>query len=249
MYPAAYPILLLTALVVGGYLLRRNQTTLTLEPEQRIGIGIAAFCGAMVGAKLPFLLWDWEGLMSGMAWLSNGKTIMCGIVGAYFSVEVAKWLLNIRTKTGDSFAVPVAAAVAIGRLGCFAAGCCYGVPTNLPWAITFPTVDAIARHPTQIYESLFHASMALLLYVLQKRRVLQGQLVKLYIIAYLLYRLLTEFIRPEAEFWLGLTSYQWFAIVLIPVFLGLWIVDLRKAPRTLDQTTDPQTPETAQKPI
>jgi hypothetical protein len=62
----------------------------------------------MIVAKLPFLLSDWEGLLSGTAWLSHGKTIMCGIVGGYFGIEVAKWALDIRVKTGDTFAAPVA---------------------------------------------------------------------------------------------------------------------------------------------
>ena len=51
---------------------------------------------------------------------------MCGIVGGYFGVELAKWTLDVRIKTGDTFAVPVAVGVAIGRVACFVGGCCYG---------------------------------------------------------------------------------------------------------------------------
>ena len=115
----------------------------------------------MIGAKLPFVLADWEGLASGRAWFENGKTIVFGLVGGYFGVELAKALLGVRVKTGDSFAVPVAAALAIGRLGCFVAGCCHGTVTTLPWGVDFG--DGLRRHPTQLYESAFHLTAALVL--------------------------------------------------------------------------------------
>lgn len=242
MLPIAYPFILLLAILTGGFLLRRSQSDLRLSAAQRSGIGVAAFCGAMIGAKLPFVIWDLEGLRSGAAWFSNGKTIMCGIVGAYFAVEVAKYTLGVKTKTGDSFAVPVAITVAIGRLGCFAAGCCYGTPTELPWGIRFPNVDALARHPTQLYESIFHGTAAVTMVFLQRNGLFKGQLVKLYIIAYLAYRLLSEQIRPEPRFWMGLTSYQWFAIILIPIFLLLWWRD-SFSNHTEDLPTELQNPE------
>ncbi len=176
----------------------------------------------MLGAKLPFVFSDWDAFQSGAAWFSDGKTIMTGLVGGYAGVVAAKWSLRVRTRTGDSFAVPVAAAVAIGRLACFVAGCCFGTPTNLPWGVVFPNVDSQSRHPTQLYESVFHLGAALVLYQLLRRGLLRGQLIKLYILAYLAYRLATEFIRPEARLWAGLTGYQWAALVLAPIFVALW---------------------------
>ncbi len=218
---------MLTAVTVGGLLLRRSQRALPLATDQRIAIGLAAFCGAMLGAKLPFVLSDWSGLLSGVAWLSSGKTILCGLVGAYASVELAKWTLKIRTKTGDSFVVAAAVAVAIGRLGCLVAGCCYGTPTNLPWAMRCALIDDVPRHPTQLYESLFHASLALLMLQLQRHGIWKGQLAKFYILSYCVYRLGSEFLRPEAHIALGLTGYQWFALACLPVFAFLWWHDAK----------------------
>src|SRR5262245_3680229 len=111
-----YALVMLAAIVVMSLLLRRWQAKLPLAWWEKLGIGVGGFCGAMIGAKLPFVLSDWTGLVSGTAWLSDGKTILCGIVGGYLGVEVAKWTLDIRIKTGDTFAVPVAVAVAIGRV-------------------------------------------------------------------------------------------------------------------------------------
>lgn len=214
-----------TALMAGWLLSRRSQQSLPLSRLERLGIATGAFCGAMVGAKLPFLLTDWRGMVSGAAWFSDGKTIVLGLVGGYFGVEIAKWVLQVRTKTGDSFAVPVAVAVGIGRLACFHAGCCHGTETTVPWGCDFG--DGLQRHPTQLYEAAFHLGMSGLLAWFGYRGWFRGQLVKLYIIAYLLFRLLTEAIRPEPVLVVGLTAYQVAALILLPVFIALWRHDAR----------------------
>ena len=221
--PWTYPALMLLSLLTAVILSRGSQAALGLARAQRLGIALGAFCGAMIGAKLPFVLADWEGLKSGRAWFDGGKTIVLGLVGGYFGVELAKWAMNVRTKTGDSFAVPVPAAVAVGRVGCFVGGCCYGRETSLPWGVNFG--DGLARHPTQLYETIFHATMALILAWMRSRGLLRGQLIKLYIIAYLVYRFFTEFLRPEPQIFAGLTGYQWASIAFVPVFAGLWVRD------------------------
>jgi phosphatidylglycerol---prolipoprotein diacylglyceryl transferase len=219
-----YTALMLLAGVVCAWLLRRSQSQLDLLWWQKISLGVGAFIGAMIGAKLPFALADWEGLKSGLVWFSHGKTILSGLVGGYLGVEYTKWCFGIRIKTGDTFAVPVAVGVAIGRIACFFGGCCYGRPTDLPWGCVFPNAGEphVARHPTQLYEALFHLSLAVVLFSLQRRGLFRGQLMKLYILIYLGYRFATEWIRPEPEFVMGLTAYQVAIAFLIPVFVILW---------------------------
>lgn len=220
-----YAALMTCSIVTAVALTRRTQQSLQISNGERLGIGLGAFCGAMIGAKLPFLLTDLPGLASGTAWIDNGKTIVFGIVGGYFGVEAAKWALDLRVKTGDTFAVPVAAAVAIGRLACFSAGCCYGTRTELPWGVDF--LGDGPRHPTQLYEFAFHTTAALVLAWPGSRGIFRGQLIKLYIIAYLMFRIATEWIRPEPLLWWGLTGYQWACAALVPVFVALWIHDRR----------------------
>ncbi|HVX09654.1 MAG TPA: prolipoprotein diacylglyceryl transferase family protein [Pirellulales bacterium] len=224
----AYPAVM-TAAVTTAYLLsRRRQKPLPLNAGQRLGLALGAFCGSMIGAKLPFVLSDMPGLLSGSAWFDNGKTIVFGLVGGYFGVELAKWALDIRIKTGDSFAVPVAVGVALGRLACFVGGCCYGVHTSLPWGVDFGDGP---RHPTQLYETVFHLSAAAVLAFMEDHDVCRGQRIKLYIMAYLVYRLATEFIRPEPRLWWSLTGYQWACLACLPIFALLWLRD-RRAMRT-----------------
>src|SRR5207248_8358337 len=140
---------------------------------------LGAFLGGVLGAKLPFAFaggGDWFA----DAWLADGKTVTTGLVGAYLGVELAKWLLGVRGKTGDAFALPLALALAVGRWGCFFHGCCCGVPTTLPWGVDFG--DGIPRHPTQAYESLFHLAMALLLVATFRYDRFAGNRLKLYLI-------------------------------------------------------------------
>jgi phosphatidylglycerol:prolipoprotein diacylglycerol transferase len=224
--PLAYPLLMGLSLMVAALLSRGSQKSLGLSGKERLAIAFGAFCGAMLGAKLPFVLADWEGLKSGQAWFDGGKTIVLGLVGGYFGVELAKWSMNVTIKTGDSFAVSVPAAVAIGRIACFMGGCCYGKETLLPWGVNFG--DGLKRHPTQLYETMFHASMAMILAWMRSRGMFRGQLIKLYIITYLIYRFVTEFLRPEPQIFAGLTGYQWATIALVPVFVGLWARDARR---------------------
>jgi prolipoprotein diacylglyceryltransferase len=135
-------------------------------------------------------------------------------------VEVTKLALGVRVKTGDGYALPLAAALAVGRWGCFFNGCCYGAPTQLAWGVDF--IGDGLRHPTQIYESLFHAAMAMTLWYLADRDWLRFQRLKFYLIAYCCYRFATEFIRPEPIFATGLTFYQWFTLVFAMGLMLQW---------------------------
>ncbi len=220
-YQAIMGVAMVAALIISRF----SQRELTITRWERVGILLGAFCGAMISAKLPYLFGDFDALASGVAWFQNGKTILLGLVGGYAGVELAKWTLDVKTKTGDSFALPVAVAIGIGRLGCFRAGCCYGQPSQLPWAVVFPAVDSLPRHPTQLYETLFHLSAAVAIVALRRRGLFPGQLIKLYILSYAVYRFLTEFIRPEQQVLGNLTMYQWLSLGIIFLFSVLWYLD------------------------
>src|SRR5262249_49509438 len=143
--------------------------------------------------------------------------------------------LDVRVKTGDTFALPLALALAVGRWGCFFNGCCYGVETDLPWATWFYTDGPQGPrwalcHPTQVYESLFHLTLAGVRLLVLRPRVLPRQHLKVYLIAYGVSRFLTEFIRPEPRGLLGLTFYQGVSLVLIAGLSVQWYFDRRREP-------------------
>ena len=210
-----YAAIMIVAVATGVLLFVRTREPLGLKLWQKSGLALGAFCGGMIGAKLPFVLADWQGLVGGTAWLDDGKTIMSGLLGGYLGVQTAEWVMDLKVNLGDSLAVPLAAAIGLGRLACFCGGCCYGVVTTLPWGIDFG--DGVPRRPTQLYEAFFHLAAAVVLYRLCAQ-VLRGRLIRVYLVSYFVYRFASEFIRPEPALWLGLTGYQWAALVLAPVF-------------------------------
>lgn len=142
-----------------------------------------------------------------------------------------KLLLGIKAKTGDGLAAPLAVALAIGRWGCFVNGCCAGQETSLPWCVNFG--DGVCRHPTQIYESLFHAVWAVILIRLGQRDMLRYQRLKLYLLAYCGFRFAIEFIRIEQK-WLGPLTYYQVIVAGFALFLtGQWFVDSLRVRREI----------------
>jgi prolipoprotein diacylglyceryltransferase len=223
---AYYSVFMFAALAVF-LLVRRfvpKPPALAREPLlHRILLGMFAFVGGAFGAKLPFVLGAADGPFSLVGWLSDGKTIMTGLIGAYLGVELGKLILGVRAKTGDTFALPLACALAVGRWGCFFNGCCFGRETALPWGHDFG--DGVCRHPTQAYESVFHLSMAVVLWFCVRHRLFVNNQLKLYLIAYGVYRFLSEFIRPEPVVLLGLTFYQWASVALVVGLAVQWYFD------------------------
>lgn len=231
-----HSLCMLAAMVVAFALYRHNRSALPLSKDHQRFIAVAACLGALIGSKLPFLIdRDWQGLSPWTSWLTDGKTVLGGLLVGYLAVEATKWYLGIRIRTGDAFAVPIAAALCIGRIGCFFGGCCYGLPTELPWGVCFHAADGehlLPRHPTQLYESLFHGLCLVLLVAISTKSIasnqeahrllgsLQGHHLKLYLLAYLAFRFMTEWIRPEPIFAWHMTAYQ-IACILFAVLLGL----------------------------
>lgn len=230
-----YAIIMLLAIMSALMLVQKRQQRLTLNDQQRVTIGLSAFLGAMLGAKLPFLLdRDWSGVVSPTLWLSDGKTILGGIFGGYVAVEVAKRICSIHVKTGDSFALPMAVSVAIGRIGCFVAGCCFGCVTEFPLGMRFDVAkdpDGLCRHPTQLYECAFHLLCAIFIVVAEKYKWMKGNRLKVYLLCYLLYRFVTEWIRPEPITSIGLTTYQVACLVLATCLIGLWLSEQANSDR------------------
>ena len=128
----------------------------------------------MAGRRYPvYLLVLWLGAVAGAYGLGSlnvalagvageGRSILGAIVGGVIVAEIYKAIFGVRGSTGAVLVLPLAVAIAIGRIGCFLAGLpdyTYGTPSDLPWAVDFG--DGIHRHPVQLYESLTMALFAL----------------------------------------------------------------------------------------
>ena len=163
--------------------------------------------------------------------------------GFLLALPVGLWMIRRKklpvAKVADIFALGVALGLVFGRMGCFMAGCCHGLPTDLPLGVTFFEPACLARplgvplHPTQLYSS----GLALLLFGLlwlQKRRWkrFDGQVVLSFILLYSAGRFLIEFVRGDnrGEFFGGaLSSSQLIALPLVVISLVLLIWLARRA--------------------
>ncbi len=213
----AYAIMMVVATLVAAWFVSRHQRSLAISSGDRWAILASAFVGATFAAKLPFLLFGQWQYIGWTSWLGDGKTLLWGLAGGYAGVEISKSMLGIRTRTGDTFVVGVASAISLGRIGCLLFGCCYGSPTDLPWGIAFEMAEdggTLLRHPTQIYESIFHAGFAVVASIGISRLWISGNWMPVYLLTYCCYRFGTEWIRPEPRLAAGFTFYQWSAIFI-----------------------------------
>jgi prolipoprotein diacylglyceryltransferase len=212
-HPAFHTLFEVLAYAVG-YLLysrSRRQSGDFLPDEQRWIIIAAAAIGALLGSRIlgileqaPRIAITWRTFLQ-----PGGKTIVGGLLGGWIAVELTKRIRGIHSRTGDLFAIPLCIGIAIGRIGCLLAGLAddtYGTPTSLPWAIDFG--DGIPRHPTQLYEILFLILLAAILHRYNQRPRPEGATFRLFLFAYLAWRLLIDFIKPQPLIH-GLNLIQW----------------------------------------
>jgi len=198
-----------------GYLRRRGGDTVT--EEERGWVILAAALGALAGSRLLAAIADlpaFPGEWRRPAYWLHGKTVVGGLLGGWIGVELAKRRAGIRARTGDLFAAPLAAGIAVGRIGCFLAGPgdhTAGNPTSLPWGIAVG--DGVRRHPAALYEVAF---LLLLLPLLLRvgRTGPSGAAFRLFAGAYLSFRLAVDFVKPDPPpFAGGLSAIQWACVL------------------------------------
>jgi prolipoprotein diacylglyceryltransferase len=212
----AHPVFEVLAYTGGFqlYLLRRRRYTSqqAVSFDQIMWILVGCVLGALIGSKL--LAWAESPADYARAAAENplallgGKTIVGGLLGGWIGVEIVKKILGVTTSTGDAFVFPLILGMSIGRIGCFLTGLpdhTHGVHTNLPWAVDFGDGP---RHPTQLYEIAFLLMLGLWLALRARRPHRNGQLFRLFMLGYLLFRFFIEFIKPSEKPWLGLSAIQ-----------------------------------------
>ncbi len=190
--------------------------------EQRLRLGplaVAGLLGGALWAKALEFAFHAEAFAHGtwQAALFSGRTIVGGFVGGALAVAWARRRLGLAGRRGNLLAAPIALGLAIGRIGCFLGGCCYGTPTALPWGVDFG--DGVPRHPTQLYEAAFALVALVALRVLRGRVSTPGRLFGGLMIAYFAFRFAEEFLRDEARVALGATPYQLAALVALVYFV------------------------------
>jgi phosphatidylglycerol---prolipoprotein diacylglyceryl transferase len=193
----------------------------------------AAVAGAAIGSRILF--WFEDPRLTAAHWhdaiyLMSGKTIVGGLIGGLIAVEWVKRIIGEKVSTGDLFAAPIALGLAIGRIGCFLGGLpdnTYGTPTSLPWGVDFG--DGVPRHPTQLYESVFALGLFLFLLRMMNRPHRNGDVFKMFMVAYISWRLAVDFWKPGIRI-AGLSGIQWACAAMLVYYgrdIGSWIQQWR----------------------
>jgi phosphatidylglycerol---prolipoprotein diacylglyceryl transferase len=208
-----YGVLVATGVLIGVYFARSQASRAGLDPEKIWNLGIYTILVSLLLAKiwLVFSEWDYYSTHTreifSMQTFQSGGTFYGGIVGAILTIVLYTYVQKMPLLSVMDIGVTgLALGHSIGRLGCFAAGCCYGKPTSLPWAIKFtnPIAAQIAGtplgvhlHPTQLYEAFAEFLNFLILIWLGRRQSFRGQMIGTYFLLYGFERGTIEFFRGD----------------------------------------------------
>lgn len=188
---------------------------------------IAGFAIAFGAIGSRVLTWDVSRQVSLADWWGNGdRSILAGLVGAWFGVHLGKRLTGYRESTGDLLAPAVALALVIGRIGCLLTEL-PGTPTGGTWGIVLTPAQAallggpsgVGLHPSFAYEIAFHAIAFAVIWRFRDRLPHSGDLFVCYVTAYALFRFGVEFLRGNEVLWLGMSRPQWFLLAVLPLLV------------------------------
>lgn len=241
----SYGVLLAAAYLIGLQLGVVRARRAGVDPARIMDLGIYLIIAALVGAKLMLIAVDWEYFRAQprelLSLVRAGGVFYGGLIAA---VAVGLWLVR-RYKlppwsTADLMAPGIALGHVVGRLGCLMAGCCYGRPTDVAWAITFTdplaatnvgTPLGIPLHPTQLYDAGAElVILGLLLVTERKGRPFAGRTFWMYMLLYGVSRFVIEFYRGDANrgtVLAGLSTSQFVSLLLVPASL-LMLAYLRR---------------------
>jgi phosphatidylglycerol:prolipoprotein diacylglycerol transferase len=211
------------------------------DPQKIMDMALYVLIGAIVGSRGLYVLISREEFTGNpfqvlFIW-KGGLVFYGGLVGG---ILVVIWYTRrygmALLKTLDIYAPAMALGHAVGRIGCFSAGCCYGRPTPLPWAVTFTHPASLAPlglplHPVQLYECFSLFLIFALLMKLRRWQSFNGQLAWTYLFLYASARFILEFFRGDPRGFLfdgALSTSQFLGVLVAPVAAFFWWRGWRK---------------------
>jgi phosphatidylglycerol---prolipoprotein diacylglyceryl transferase len=248
----SYGVLLAASYILGLWLAMRRARAWGLDPNRVLDLGIYIIIAALIGAKLLLVVVDFEQFRASwqdiLTLARSGGVFYGGLITA---VLVAFWYIAKHRMpfwtTTDVFAPGIALGHVTGRLGCHAAGCCYGRPTDVPWAVIFTDPRAAANvgtplgiplHPTQLYEAGAELLiLGILLGTEKKGRYFAGRTFWLYMLLYAVSRFIIEIYRgdPRGTVFGVMSTSQFISVILAPLAIVMLFWLSRSRPETPQQ--------------
>ena len=230
---SSYLLLAAVGLIAGLLLGEFTRRKISLSRGGLIRFVLSCSVGAVIGAKLLYLLVEWESFLADPVHaLTGGGFVFYGGLLLSF-VTGLLWCRKTRTPylpIMDIFIPGVTLFHAFGRVGCLLAGCCYGIPTNSNTGIIYPEGSpapaGVRLFPAPIYEAVFLLILTAALLITLKYSRRHGTVFGVYLSAYSLWRFLIEFYRSDPRgMILGISTSQFISIF---IFLGGLLVLVRR---------------------
>jgi phosphatidylglycerol:prolipoprotein diacylglycerol transferase len=237
----SYGVLVTAGFLIGLWLASKLAAKSGLDKEAVLNLGIYCALAGILGAKLLMFALDLDYFRQNPREIFSFSTLQAGGVfqgGLILALATAFFYMRRvklpGLKTADVLAPGVALGHAIGRVGCFAAGCCWGLECHRFWAVTFTNPVAsrlfgtplnVPLHPTQLYEAGAEALTFIILYSRFRRPHRAGAIIGLYLVLYSSARFLVEFFRFHDQanpFGGPFSSAQWIALATLA--LGAWLL-------------------------
>ncbi|MBB5438423.1 prolipoprotein diacylglyceryltransferase [Pedobacter sp. AK017] len=188
-----------------------------ISDENRLWIMLGAMLGALIGSRVIAVLEDPAHIRQiSFFTLYQSKTIVGGLLGGLFGVELIKKIIGVKIASGDIYVVPIIVALFIGRIGCFLMGVdepVFGKETSFFMGMDLG--DGLKRHPVALYEMIYMVLLLLFFIGIRKKELLNGDRFKLFMVLYFLYRFGIEFIKPYQPLVLNLSSIHWSALFIL----------------------------------
>jgi phosphatidylglycerol:prolipoprotein diacylglycerol transferase len=243
----SYGFMLMLAFLAGTLVATRVARRRGIAPDVVLDLVAYLLIAALIGSRALYVALHWHYFRDhlgeiGKIW-TGGLSYHGGLLGGILAGAWFCWRKRLSfLAVADTLMPSLALGYAVGRVGCFLNGCCYGAPTTLPWAFRFhdpPVTGPLTApsHPTQIYASLINLAIFALLWWMAMRKTRPGQVFFVYLGLYSIYRFGIEFLRKgyTAQVWLGgLTQAQIGSLALIAVAVALYAWVSRPAPAAVE---------------
>jgi len=175
----AYGVLLALAFIAGIGMGIVQGRQLGYTTDRVLDLSAWFLISAMVGARGLYIFLYPQQFPTFVSWLAitqGGLVFFGGFLATSLTMIVYGRYNGLRLRDlGDMIAPCLIIGHAIGRIGCFTNGCCYGSPTALPWGVVFGrSGDILSRHPTQLYEAVFLIFLFVLSLAAFRNRIRRG---------------------------------------------------------------------------
>ena len=227
----SYGLAIAIGLLAFTFLIKKSPqfSALKLEPVYSEAL-LVSIIGALIGGRLVFMLSHPQEIGSVFDFFAvwrGGYSVLGNVFGVLVSLPLFLWIHKIPIlPTLDLAAIYIPLLQSISRLGCLAAGCCYGIPSNVPWAISYHDQQVVAPlcvslHPSQLYSSLALFGIFLFMYFyLQKKRLAPGIVACVYLMLSSLERFGVDFWRGDRVFTIYCSQLSMHQLISLAIFVA-----------------------------